>query len=218
MLILSNLVIAIMMATPELYIATYVEVQPPLSGQSVTLVKQYREATQKEAGNAGIEVVQEVSRSNRFVILEVWKDQASFEMHEKANHTADFRSSVRAIHGSPYDQRVHQGLTIDARSLAIPRNSISVVTHVDVPPPRREEAEALLKTVAEESRKDEGNIRYDVFQESPSRTNHFTVFATWRDAKAFESHEVKPHVRRFREALGPMLGAPYDDRLYKPID
>jgi quinol monooxygenase YgiN len=218
MLILSNLVIAMMMATPELYIATYVEVQPPLSGQSVTLVKQYREATQKEAGNAGIEVVQEVSRSNRFVILEVWKDQASFETHEKANHTADFRSSVRAIHGSPYDQRVHQGLTIDARSLAIPRNSISVVTHVDVPPPRRQEAEDLLKTVAEESRKDEGNIRYDVFQESPSRTNHFTVFATWRDAKAFESHEVKPHVRRFREALGPMLGAPYDDRLYKPSD
>jgi quinol monooxygenase YgiN len=218
MLILSNLVIAMMMATPELYIATYVEVQPPLSGQSVTLVKQYREATQKEAGNAGIEVVQEVSRSNRFVILEVWKDQASFETHEKANHTADFRSSVRAIHGSPYDQRVHQGLTIDARSLAIPRNSISVVTHVDVPPPRRQEAEDLLKTVAEESRKDEGNIRYDVFQESPSRTNHFTVFATWRDAKAFESHEVKPHVRRFRETLGPMLGAPYDDRLYKPID
>jgi len=92
------------------------------------------------------------------------------------------------------------------------------VTHVDVPPPRRQDAEALLKTVAEESRKDEGNVRYDVLQESPNRTNHFTIFATWRDAKAFESHEVKPHVRRFREALGPMLGAPYDDRLYKPIN
>lgn len=216
MLLLSNLVMA-MMIMPEVYVATYIEVQPPSSGQGVTLIEQYRDATRKEAGNSSAEVVQEISRSNRFVILEVWKDQASFDTHEKANYTADFRSRLRMIHGSPYDQRVHQGLTIDGRRVAIPRNSISVVTHVDVPPPRREDAEALLKTVAEESRKDEGNIRYEVFQESSPRTNHFTVFATWRDAKAFESHEVTAHVRRFREALAPMLGAPYDDRLYKPV-
>jgi quinol monooxygenase YgiN len=184
----------------------------------MTLIKQYRDATRKEGGNTGVEVVQEIGRPNRFVILEVWKDQASFETHEKAAYTADFRSRLQAIHGSPYDQRAHQGLTIDTRSGAIPRNSVSVVTHVDVPPPRREEAEALLKTIAEESRKDEGNLRYDVFQQSPPRTNHFTVLATWKDAKAFESNEMKPHVRRFREALGPMLGALYDDRLYKPID
>src|SRR5262245_10052540 len=215
MLILSNLVLA-MMIMPEVYVATYVEVQPPSSAQSVTLIEQYREATRKEAGNSSVEVVQEISRSNRFVILEVWKDQASFETHEKANHTADFRSRLRAIHVSPYDQRVHPGLTIDTRSVAIPRNSVSVVTHVDVPPPRREATEALLKTLAEESRKDEGSIRYQVFQEM-SRTNHFTVFATWRDAKAFESHEMKPHVRQFRETLAPMLGALYDDRLYKPV-
>jgi quinol monooxygenase YgiN len=216
MLILSNLFMVMMMATPEIYIATYVDVQPPSFGQGITLMKQYRDATRKEG--ASVEVVQEIGRPNRFVILEVWKDQASFETHEKANHTADFRSRLQAIHGSPDDQRVHQGLTIDTRSIAIPRNSVSVVTHVDVPPPRREEAEALLKTVAEESRKDEGNVRYDVFQQSPARTNHFTVLATWKDAKAFESHEMKPHVRRYREALGPMLGALYDDRLYKPID
>jgi quinol monooxygenase YgiN len=217
MLILSNFVMA-MMVTSELYVATYVDIQPSLSGQGVTLIEQYRNATQKEAGNVSIDVVQEISRSNRFVILEVWRDQASFETHDKANHTADFRSRLRAIHGSPYDQRVHQGLTIDARKVAIPRNSVSVVAHVDVPPPRREDAEALLKAVAEESRKDEGTVRYDVFQESSPRTNHFTIFATWRDTKAFESHEVKPYVRRFREALGPMLGAPYDDRLYKPFN
>src|SRR5262245_48596246 len=136
MLILSNLFMA-MMIMPEVYVATYVDVQPPLSGQGVTLIEQYREATRKEVGNSSVEVVQEISRSNRFVIFEVWKDQTSFETHEKANHTTDFRSRLRAIHGSPYDQRVHQGLAIDPRRVAIPDNSVSVVTHVDVPPPRR---------------------------------------------------------------------------------
>lgn len=217
MLILSNLVMVMMMATPEIYIATYVDVQPPLSGQGATLIEQYREATRKEVGNSSVDVVQEIGRPNRFVILEVWKDKASFDTHEKANHAADFRSRLQAIHVGSSDQRVHQGLTIDARTVAIPRNSVSIVTHVDVPPPRREDAEALLKAVAEESRKDDGNVRYEVFQET-SRTNHFTILATWRDVKAFESHEIKPHVRRFRETLAPMLGAPYDDRLFKPVN
>src|ERR1051325_1723742 len=100
MLIFSNLVMAMMMATSEIYIATYVDVQSPLSGQGATLVEQYRNAAQKETGNLSIEVVQEIGRANRFVILEVWKDQASFETHEKANHTSDFRSRLQAIHGS----------------------------------------------------------------------------------------------------------------------
>jgi len=44
--------------------------------------------------------------------------------------------------------------------------ALIVVTHVDVPPPRREETEVLLKNLAERSRSHEGNVRYDVFQQN----------------------------------------------------
>ena len=88
------------------------------------------------------------------------------------------------------------------------------MTHVDVLPQGKEQALALLKTLAEESRKDEGNLRYDVFQESRFRTNHFTLFAVWKDRKSFDSHEMKPHTRQFRDSIAPMVGAPYNDRLY----
>ena len=97
------------------------------------------------------------------------------------------------------------------------RLELVVVTHVDVPPPRREETEALLRALVEPSRQEDGNVRYDVFQQLTPRTNHFTVFAIWSDVHAFGSHEAKPHTRAFREALGPMLGAPYDERLYLPL-
>jgi quinol monooxygenase YgiN len=69
--------------------------------------------------------------------------------------------------------------------------------------------------LAEQSRTDAGVIRYDIFQQNAPRTNHFTVFAVWTDEKAFASHELQPHTRQFREALGPMLGAPYDERFYR---
>ncbi len=199
-----------------IYVATYIDVQPSSMTQGAALIRQYRQASLAEAGILGVEVVQEISRPNRFVIVESWKDQASFDAHEKAERTAQFRAGLKTIHNSPYDQRVHQGFAIGPAPSAA-GNTVSAVTHVDVPPPSRDATEALLKRLAEDSRKDDGNVRYDIYQQN-SRTNHFTVFASWKDAKAFDAHEMKPHTRQFREALAPMLGALYDERLYKPLN
>jgi quinol monooxygenase YgiN len=200
------------------YVATYIDIQVNSTAQGTRLVLQYSEASRREPGNARLGAFHEIGRPNRLVILETWKNQASFEAHERTEHTAQFRSALQAIHNSPFDQRVHQGFAIDPRKPAVGSDVLAVVTHVDVPPQRREETELLLKGLAEESRKDEGNVLYEVFQQSPARTNHFTVFAVWKDRKAFDSHEVKAHTRQFREALGPMLGALYDERLYTPLN
>jgi quinol monooxygenase YgiN len=199
-----------------LYIATYVDVQLKSLNEGTSLIKQYREATSADGGNTGVDVVQEIGRPNHFVIVERWKDQASFDAHEKAAHTAQFRSKLAAIHNSPYDQRVHQGLAVDSRLRSSVRGTVAVVTHVDVPPPQKDQTETWLKRIAEDSRKDDGNVLYEVFQQTAPRTNHFTVFEIWRDRNAFDAHEMKAHTRQFREALGPMLGAPYDERLYSP--
>ncbi len=199
-----------------IYVATYVDVQPSSINQGIALIRQYRQASRAEAGSLGIDVVQETGRPSRFVIVEAWKDQASFDAHEMAGSTAQFRASLKTIHNSPYDQRVHQGFAIGPTPPAA-GDAFAVVTHVDVPPPRRDETEILLKRLAEDSRKDEGNVRYDIYQQN-ARTNHFTIFAAWKDAKAFDSHEMKPHTRQFRDAMGPMLGALYDERQYKPLN
>jgi quinol monooxygenase YgiN len=201
-----------------LYVATYVDVQLSSTNQGIELIKQYRDKTRAENGSAAVDVVQEIGRPNHFVIFEFWKDQAAFDAHEKADHTTQFRARLKTIHSSPYDQRVHQALAGDSRPLTVGRGTASEVTHVDVPPPRKDETEALLKKLAEDSRKDDGNVRYDVFQQTAPRTNHFTIFGTWKDRNAFDAHEAKPHTKQFRDALGPILGAPYDERLYSPLN
>jgi quinol monooxygenase YgiN len=196
-----------------IYVATYIDVEPDSTREGMSLLKQYKKGAGSESGNSSVVVLQEISRQNRFVIIEAWKDDASFQAHESAAATASFRSSLKPIHNSPYDQRVHQAFSIGSQSLP-ERANFCVVTHVDVPPPRREETEVLLRKLAEESRKDIGNLSYDVFQQNAPRTNHFTVFAVWKDEKTFGSYQAAPHTRQFREALGPMLGAPYDERLF----
>ena len=199
------------------YVVTYIDVQPSAASQAIELLKQYRDTSNAEEGNSGVALLQEASRPNRFVIIEAWKDESSFQGHESAEYTAQFRSRLRIIHNSPYDQRVHHSFSVGPeRGTRI--GMLSVVTHVDVPPPRKDEAEALLKSLAEQSRKDEGNARYDVFQQNAPRANHFTVFAAWNDENAFALNQTTANTRQFRVLLGPLLGAPYDERLYKPLD
>ena len=92
-----------------------------------------------------------------------------------------------------------------------------VVTHVDVPPPFKDSCVALLKTLAEDSRKDPGNLMFEVVQQT-SRPNHFTVVEVWKNHKAFAAHGIAAPTRQFREKLGPMLGALYDERLFKAVE
>src|SRR5262245_32255098 len=111
------------------YAVTYVEVQPGSITEAARLLAQYREAGRTEQGNSAVDVLQETSRSNRFVIVEVWKDEASFQAHEGARHTADFRSRLKSIHQSPYDQRVHHEFSVAPGAKPAHAGALCVVTH-----------------------------------------------------------------------------------------
>ena len=74
-----------------------------------------------------------------------------------------------------------------------------------------------LQQLAEVSRRDDGNVRFDVLQQR-SRLNHFTIVEIWRDQKALEAHAMAAHTRQFREQFQPMSGALYDERLYMALD
>jgi quinol monooxygenase YgiN len=54
--------------------------------------------------------------------------------------------------------------------------------------------------------------------QQPNRLNHFTVVDTWKDQPALDAHDVAAGTLAFREKLGPMLGALYDDRRYKSLE
>jgi polar amino acid transport system substrate-binding protein len=199
------------------YVATYLDVRATSAGEGAALSTQYKRATRFDAGNVAVNVLQEIGRSNRFVIIETWKDQASFADHEKAAHTLEFREKLRAIHRGPYDQRVTHGFAVDPLPQTAGAAAVYVVTHVDVPGARRAEAEALLKQLSESSRSDPGRMRYDIYQQNEPRANHFTIFAVWSSRRALDAYGSTPHWLQFREALAPMLGALYDERLYQTI-
>jgi quinol monooxygenase YgiN len=198
------------------YVATYVELVPAGIGEGGALLKQYRDAGRKDAGNLRMELVQEAGRASRFALLAVWADQKAFEAHGKAAHTAQFRDKLKAVNAAPYDERVHSGMSVGARE-ALRAGSVVVMTHVDVPGNMKDAVVPLLRELGDASRKELGNLRFEV-QQQGNRPNHFTVVESWAEPKAYDTHVSAAHTRQFREKLGPMVGALYDERLYRPID
>ena len=59
-----------------------------------------------------------------------------------------------------------------------------------------------------------GNLQFDVWRQE-GRPNHFTVIEALTNGGSFDVHEMQKETREFRMRLGPMLGALYDERLYK---
>ena len=199
-----------------IHVATYIEVTAASVKDGAALLTQYRDASRKENGNMRAEVAREIGRPNRFVVLEVWKDQAAFEAHGKAATTTAFRDKLKTIHGGPYDERIHNSLNLGPNDAAGAKGAIIVVSHVDVPPPRKDECIAALNPLADASRKGGGNQRFEVVQQT-SRPNHFTVIEAWKDKKAYDASRSADAQRQFRDKLGPMLGALYDERLYQNL-
>jgi quinol monooxygenase YgiN len=192
------------------YTATYVEVVPPSAAEGAALLRQHEKASRQDPGNLRIEILQRIDRPNHFTILAAWKDQKAFEAHRAAPATKEFLDKLHPLLASPNDERLHQGLAVATASAA---GTVYVVTHVDVIPPRKDDGMALLKQLAADSRRDPGNVRFDVVQQV-NRPNHFTVIEVWADRRAVDTHGMAAHTKQFREQLAPMSGALYDERLY----
>ena len=201
----------------NIYSVTYVEVMPTSRADGITLLKRYREATRTEDGNLRCEVASRIGQPHQLVVLEVWKDQHACEAHRKSANTTQTREKLQAIRNAPTDERVHVGVSVGAMSPAPTGDAVYVVTHVDVIPPRKDDGLAAVKQLGDDSRRDPNNLRFEVVQQT-NRANHFTVVEIWKDARAVETHSMAEPTRAFRDKLGPMSGALYDERMYQAID
>lgn len=201
-----------------IYGVTSLDVAPDTVAQGIAVLKQYRDAGRQQGGNLGVDLLQESGWPNRFMIYETWKDQSAYDANEKADRTAELRSKLAPITGAPYDRRDYHVISVGPAKAATAAGAVSMQLHLDVFPPGLAPALAAVKQVAEAARKGEGNLRYDVVQSVKINVSHMTLFGTWQSRKAFDDYEKSAYGRHFRDAIGPLLGSPYDDRLYAIIN
>ena len=199
------------------HIVSYVEVAPAAKEQAAALLRQLAAASRKDDGVVRFEVLQRIDRPHHFAVLEAWRDQKALEAHAAAAHTRDARAALQPLAAAPYDERPHGPMAVAGPGgSAVGSGAVYAVTHVDFIPPKKDEGIAALKDLVEPSRKDAGNLRFDLLQQA-SRPNHLTLVEIWKDIPALDAHAVAAHTKQFRDKLLPMSGSLFDERLYRAL-
>jgi quinol monooxygenase YgiN len=93
---------------------------------------------------------------------------------------------------------------------------VFAVTYIEVVPSATEHAIDLLREQARASRSERGNVRFQILQRS-GRPNHFAMLDAWDSQEARDRNSAATHTRAFRDALEPLLYAPYDERPSTPV-
>ena len=198
------------------YSVAYVDIALASRTAAITAIKQYRDASRKDDGFQRIEFFEQAGRPAHFCIIETWANNKDLDTHAASANGKGFRTKIDSMRLSDYDQRPYKTLSLSVAHNNRSSRSTFVITHVDIGVQGTNVAD-LLRKLSETSRKEEGNLRFDVLQHA-MRANHFTVIEEWQTAKAMETHAAAADTKEYRNTLGPIAGSPLDERLYKAVE
>jgi quinol monooxygenase YgiN len=201
-------------ADTAVFAVAYVEARASEAAAARKALAEYSEALESGPAGPRVEAFEQSSRQGHFAIVEKWRDQAAFDARDDGARKR-LLDALAPIRVSNYDERPYKSLSIAPEVASSEGGSVYVVAHVDVVP--NPLAAALLQRLAESSRKEPGNLRFDVLQHA-IRGNHFTVVERWRSAAALEAHVAAAHTRQYRDELQPLTGSPLDERVYASIE
>ena len=199
------------------YAVAYVEINAASLPQATKSFHAYRMAAAAETGFVAFDLFEQLGRAGHFVLVETWRDQAAFDAHQIAASLAALKDALQPIRVSGYDQRPYKTLTVAPARGAAGKNAVAVVSHVDIGGGPQMDVPAMLRKLAEASRAEPGNVRFDVTQHM-MRANHFTVVEVWADQQALDRHAAAAHAKQYRDDVQPGTGSPLDERAYRRVE
>jgi quinol monooxygenase YgiN len=195
---------------------TYIETASASQRTALALLKQYRDDSRTDEGSLRVDLLEQGGKPGRFVIIEAWQDQRTSDRHDASARTKTFLERLQPMLLSPVDARPYKNLSIGAAARVPPATAVYVVTHVDTVPEAASKSPLVLTQLAEASRKEKDNLRFDVLQHS-MRGNHFTVIEVWTNGKSADAHAGAAHTLKYRADVQPLLGSPFDERSFRAV-
>jgi quinol monooxygenase YgiN len=194
---------------------SYVEVVNSNAARSTAIaaLKAYQTGAKGQDGFLGFESFEQDGKPGHFVFIETWRDLSAFDKRSP-DLQKQLVDALQPTRISDLDRRPYKTLHV-AASTPPTRDTVYVISHVDASPATG--VAMMLQRLAEASRREEQNLRFDVLQHT-QRANHFTVIEAWRDRKAHDAHAAAAHTKQYRDEFGPMAGSPLDERLFQALE
>ena len=197
---------------------TFIEVRVDARGHAGGVLRQQASALREHTSwPAQTMLLQEVSRPERFVLVEREKPDVSTEGVREIQSVAELLKDELT---APPDLRMNREFSEVAPAAGAKADvlaNIYVVAHLDIGAPDRARVESALRQLSVAARQSEGNLRFDIWQQI-DRTNHFNLISGWIGESQFRAFTASRAARDFRQTVGPLLGSPYDERLFRRID
>jgi len=90
------------------------------------------------------------------------------------------------------------------------------VTYIELKTPAIADGRQALRDYAQLGRKEKGNLRYQVFEET-GRPSRFAIIEAWVSRDAQDSHFHSPATLRWQARLSAWRSAPDDRRVFAPL-
>ena len=185
------------------YVVSYVE-GPTKSAPAVERsVQAYAARTRSNPARPTVEVLREIGRSNRLVVVERWPGAAQ--------NAEVLAGELKGRLEGPLDRRAHHALTPLLTSGS--SGAFHMLMHVDVAPLGADLAAKVLTAQRDAVLSAPGALQFEAAVQS-DKNNHFTVHETWTSRAAYEAFAASPQAQQLREQFVPFKGAPFDDRFY----
>jgi quinol monooxygenase YgiN len=198
------------------YAVAYVGVAPASRTPAIAAFAQYRSASRSQAGFVRADLFEQIDRPGQLVVIETWRDAAAYAARSGGAALAQFHEALQPLRITGYDERPYKNFAT-APSQAGGGDAVHVVSHVDTIGGAQGGGPDMVRKQAEASRRESGNLRFDVLQHT-MRANHFTVVESWASRRAFETHAAAAHTKQYREAMQPVTGSPVDERTYRLVE
>jgi tripartite ATP-independent transporter DctM subunit len=190
----------------------YIEISPSMTEQAMELLKEHARNSRAQDGNLRFQLLQRTGRPNHFAILDAWESRQHQDEHTAASKA--FQLELGKMLYSPYDER--KSFPTMGTSATGSDGEVYVLTHVDFAPPSLEKGLGVVESLIAASRQEAGASEVGLIVQE-SRKNHMTLFEVWSSVAAHETHTMSDHTMRARGDLQALIGALYDERLYRRL-
>jgi quinol monooxygenase YgiN len=207
---------AMAQAQPQQFVVVYVEFKSADTKAGNDVLEELAGSAENSSGFVRFDVLQQIDRPNFFALFEIWSSPQTFTDFQNSSATLAILTQLTPLLEAPLDERPGNLLTgtVNPRDQHAQARQIFVITHVDVDPQFAGQARPQLDTFVNESLNDPGAETFALLSQTPT-LNHFQLVETFDNLKAFEAHVSERHTVDFRTNIDPLLGAPYDERLYQ---
>jgi quinol monooxygenase YgiN len=206
-------------------ILTFIEVRGDAVDRARNILERYEETLRRDGHALRVETLEEIARPERFVILE-----SATRADELTGPEASARETLASLNDfltAPPDRRANRDFT-DVPAESAPASSTNVaspprssselyaIAHLDIGPPDQARGVEALRRFVDAARRSPGNLRFEAWQQS-NRPNHFNLIASWTSRSKLDAFTVGTAAREYRASVAPLIGSPYDQRLYRIV-